>query len=271
MIITRLTITEGWVFGSGVSPLSVTNREQPWVKHKQSTTMVVGNGSEEQGAANASPRSHTVPQPLLPTPGETRKRFIGLSSAETPAKKRRYGPLSESFAQPIQLPPPPSCNRCNSLSSREPAQTRDNCAQGVALIPDKQLEKHNKEGKTSAQDTYSPVCRCDARVPKTWKAFVENESLVSLGEALCYLAASKLGDYDVCIGHRIRLALKLQLRQVDTLTLLTRVDTIWKNRDWETLRRFVNMRCRRKWWRFDGKVLFDEKAVTKFQIIRDRV
>jgi len=141
----------------------------------------------------------------------------------------------------------------------------------VALIPDEQVEKHDKEGTTSAQYHYSPECRCGRRVPAMWKAFVEEESLVPLYEALYYLATSKLGNLDLCIGHRVKLALKMQLRQVDTLTLLNRVDTIWMNRDSETLRRFVNMKCRRKWWQFDGKVLGNGTAINEFQIIRNRV
>lgn len=168
----------------------------------------------------------TVPRPLLPTPGDTRKHYIGFSSAETRAKKRRYGKRSEPYAQPIQPPPPQNCDTCNRLLlsselaqkrehcaqpiqpppplncdtynrllSSELAQTREHCAKGVALIPDEQVGKHNKEGKTSAQHTHSPVCRCNDRVPAMWKAFVEEDSLVPLCEALFYLATSKLAGW----------------------------------------------------------------------------
>lgn len=243
MIITGLLITERWFFGSSVGTPNEKIRSNP-----------VGNG-KEQMTANTPPMSSTVPQPLLPTSGEIRKHFTGLSSAETPAKRRRYGSLSELEA-PFSL---------------EPAQMKKYGAPGVALDLGQQVEKSNKEVKTLAQSNDSPVCRCDDRVPKTWKLFVEDDSLVPLGEALFYLAASKLGSYGVCIKHRIKLGLKLQLRQVDSLTLLTRVDTIWKNRDSKTLKRFVNMKCRQKWWQFDGKVLLDETAVTKYQINRHRV
>lgn len=136
----------------------------------------------------------------------------------------------------------------------------------MSLIPDEQVGKHNKEGKTSAQHTHSPVCRCNHRVPAMWKAFVEEESLVPLCEALFYLATSKLANWDVCIEHRIKLALKLQLTKVDTLTLLIRVEALWRNRGWENLVRFVNMKCRQKWWQFGGKALVDEAAVIEFQI-----
>lgn len=82
--------------------------------------------------ANTPPMSHIVPQPLLPTAGEIRKRFTGLSSTETPAKKRRYGSLSELDA-PYSL---------------EPAQMKKYGAPDVALDLGQQMEKSNKEVKT---------------------------------------------------------------------------------------------------------------------------
>ena len=63
---------------------------------------------------------------------------------------------------------------------------------------------HSKEGITSASHNYFPVCRCNDWVP--CKAFVEDESLVALGEVLYYLAVSKLGHYKACIEYKIQLA-----------------------------------------------------------------
>lgn len=105
----------------------------------------------------------------------------------------------------------------------------------------------------------------------TWKAFVEDEYLVPLGEALFYLGGSKLNNYDVCLEHRFKLAPKLQLQQVDTSTLLLRVDALWRNRDSKILERFVNIKCRQKWCQFSGKALVDEPAVTEFQMICKRI
>lgn len=255
MMITRLLITERWFFGSSVSTPSVTITKQPLIQHKQSTTMDLGNVKEHK-TANTPPMSHTFSETFLPTPGETQKRFTGLSSAETPAKKRRYASSSEIVSE------------VKALCSLELPKIRRCCALVVALDLGQEVEKSNQEGKTLAQYNDSPVCRCDDRVPKTWKLFVEDESLVPLGEALYYLAASRLSNYDVCIEPRVKLALKLQLRQVDNLTLLTRVDAIWKNRDSKTLKRFVSMKCRQTWWPLDGKVLLDETAVTEYQINR---
>ena len=107
----------------------------------------------------------------------------------------------------------------------------------MAPSPTEQEEKHSKEDIPSVQDNYSPVYDCNERVTAWWKTFVEDETLVALSEALYYLAASKLGNYDVCVKHRIKLALKLQLQTVDdTLTLLSRVEALWKHRNWEILR-----------------------------------
>lgn len=83
------------------------------------------------------------------------------------------------------------------------------------------------------------MCDCK-RVTAGWKAFVEDKTLVALSEVLDYLVASKLGNYDVCVEHQIKFALKLQLQKIDdTLIQLTRVETLWKHRDWEVLRQFV--------------------------------
>lgn len=110
------------------------------------------------------------------------------------------------------------------------------------------------------------MCDCK-QVTAGWKAFVEDETLVTLSEVLYYLGASKLGNHDVCVEHRIKLALKLQLQKIDdTLILLIRVETLWKHRDWEVLRQFVEMKCRQNWWRLGSKVLMDEKEVTKYII-----
>ena len=225
--------------------------------------------------------SHTVtlPSDFHPTPplGKARKRSISCSISENPAKKKQVintfnpvGLLSEPYAQIIQPSPLPSIqNSCNSLSSLEPlTEEKKPCAQGMASpISSGQVEKDSKEGKTSASHNYSPKCSCNGRVPRMWKAFVEDESLVALCEVLYYLAASKLGDFEACLEHKIKLAFKLQLRKTENIsTLLSRVDILWEHRSWENLRQFIDTKCRENWWRFDDKVLVDEEDVIKFMI-----
>ena len=125
---------------------------------------------------------------------------------------------------------------------------------------------HSKEGITSALQNYSSVCRCDDAVPGIWKALVEDESLVTLGEVLNYFAASKLGHNEACIEHKIKLAFKLQLQKTENIsTLLPRVDILWEQRG-ENLGQFVDSKCRENWWRFDNKVLVDQEDVIMFKI-----
>lgn len=114
----------------------------------------------------------------------------------------------------------------------------------MASSPTKQEENHRREVTPLVQHNYSLVCNCNERVTAGWEAFVEDKTLVALSKALYYLATSKLGNYDVCVKHRIKLALKLQLQTVDdTLTLLSRVEALWKHRNWEILRKFVEVEC----------------------------
>lgn len=194
-----------------------------------------------QAAANTEqpkkrPSSLSFPEPPV-------KRIHTAKNDDRTGTSNPAGPSSKPYAQDFQL-----------------------CAQDVAPSPTKQEKKHSEEGIQSAQHNYPPVCDCK-RVTAGWKAFVEDETLVALSEVLYYLGASKLGNYDVCVEHRIKLALKLQLQKIDdTLILLTRVETLWKHRDWEVLRQFVEMKCRQDWWRLGGKVLIDEKEVTKYII-----
>lgn len=104
-----------------------------------------------------------------------------------------------------------------------------------------------------------------------WKTIVKNESLVALYEVFNYFAVLKLDIFEVCFKHKIQLVFKLQLQKTENIsTLLSQVNILWENCNWENLRQFINTKCRENWYQLNNKVLVDEKNVIKF-IISNKV
>lgn len=201
------------------------------IRQKQGTRKVSWNEKEQQRVTIALCDTDNAVN--LSTLKDNRKRGSILSFSEVPVKKRQTGKRGDTTGALNTASP----------SSESYTWASQPCTQDMG--PTEQDKKYKKENTPSMQHKYSPVYNCNEWVTAGWKAFVEDETLVTLSEALYYLTASKLGNYDVCVKYRIKLALKLQLQKVDDiLTLLTRVESIWKYRNWKTLRQFVEMKCR---------------------------